>query len=321
MKAADYSEISIEVFLNMTGELPFDVYVQLSPDKFTKVFNRRDKVDKERFSNYAQKGAQTLYILRKDRRDYMGATERFVKKLIHTPNAPMSAMVKAVEELTEHSLFEIFEDKIFDEDSLRRATDIAKTQVNLLKTDPKMLTQFLHLSRHESYLIRHSISTSVLGILIARANANMNERMLNIIAMGGLLHDIGMAMLPPEISDVDRRLSTEEWKMVRTHPLHGGQMVGQIKNFPPEVALVIEQHHESYDGTGYPKGVSGDQIYYPARVIALADSFSALTTRRGGRALYPPEDALALLKTEDGKYDPKILEAFDQMLHPGKKAA
>src|SRR5687768_4812129 len=129
MKNSDFCEITIDIFLNMAGQLPFDVYIQLSPDKFTKIFKRNDIADRERISNYLKKGAEKLYIHRKDRRDYIGATERFVKKMLAaTPIFPKDA-VRAIEELTEQTLYEIFEDRLFDEQSLRRAQDIVKSYV------------------------------------------------------------------------------------------------------------------------------------------------------------------------------------------------
>ena len=168
-----------------------------------------------------------------------------------------------------------------------------------MKTDVKVLTQFIQLCRNETYMVRHSIATSVIAILIARASDNINDRTLQIVGLGALLHDVGMSSLPAEINDVDRKLNDAEWAEVKRHPQLASGLVGSVKRFPDEVSLILEQHHKNYDGSGYPRGLHGDEIYFPARIIAIADCFSALTTRRGGRSLFSPEEeALALLQTE-----------------------
>ncbi|MDZ4678364.1 MAG: HD domain-containing phosphohydrolase [Oligoflexia bacterium] len=321
MSAIEYCEITIEVFLNMQGQIPFDVYIQLSPGKYTKIFNRNDMADRTRFEKYLKKGAISLFISRKDRREYIAATERFIRKIITQSVDKISPQdaSRAIEELAEQTLFEIFEDKLFDENSLRIAQDIAKSYIQFLKSDPKILTQFLQLCKNETYMVRHSITTTVIAVLIAKSASNENDRTLQIIGLGALLHDIGMAQISDEINELERKLSAEEWTIIKAHTQTGSDTLRGVKNFPEELANVIEQHHESYDGTGYPKGLKGEEIYYPARIVAIADCFSALTTRRGGRSLFTPEEAIALLLTEKRKYDPKLLVAFEDLLAPKKK--
>jgi HD-GYP domain-containing protein (c-di-GMP phosphodiesterase class II) len=309
----DFTQINIDNLLAMSGELPFGVYIKLSDEKFTLIFRRGDLVDRERFRQYSQKGVKELFIHKTERRDYITATEVLVNKTQHDPQG--STAQRAVEELTEQTMFEIFEDKIFDESSLRRAQTTVQNYINIVKEDPSALSTFINLSREETYPCRHAIATSVFAVLLARAHQNQNEKMLMIIGLGGLLHDLGMSRLPEDLDDVDRRLTTEEWAQVKMHPAYGLEMIKEIKAFPEEVKLVIEQHHEHWDGSGYPRQLHASEIYYPARVVAIADAFSALTTRRGGRSLYKPEDALALLLTEQGKYDPQLIKAFRSLFN------
>jgi HD-GYP domain-containing protein (c-di-GMP phosphodiesterase class II) len=313
--AHEYTQIYIDNFLSMTGELPFSVYIKISEDKFTQIFKKGDLVDPERFKKYAQKGVKELYIHKTERREYITATEVLVNRMQANPTLPLSDANKVIEELTEQTMFEIFEDKVFDENSLRRAQIVVKNYIDILMSDPKGLATFLHLSREETYPCRHAIATSVFSVLLAKAHENVNEKTLTIIGLGGLLHDLGMSKLPDAVDDVNRKLTPEEWAQVKRHPHYGLEMIQDVKGFPEEVKLVIEQHHESWDGTGYPRGLRATEIYYPARVVAIADAFSALTTKRGGRSLYKPEDALALLMTEHRKYDPQLIKAFRSLFN------
>lgn len=314
MAAEEYCEISIDNFFNMKGEMPFDVYIRISDNKYTKIFKKSDQIDRARFEIYSQKGVQQLFILRSDRREYIAATERLVQKTLQQKDLSTAEARKAIEELAQQTLFEIFEDRVFDEDTIRRTQTTVKVYVNLVNSDIRGLASFINLARHETYLCRHSIATSIFGVLLARAAENTNEKLLQIVGLAGLLHDVGMSKLPPAINDVDRKLTPQEWALVKSHPRIASQMIAGIDSFPIEVKTAIEQHHEFWNGKGYPKGVKGEDIFYPARIISIADSFSALTTRRAGRALYTPDDAIALMMTEEGKYDPRLIKTFAGLL-------
>lgn len=319
----DYSKINIDNFLSMTGELPFGVYIKISDTKFTMIFRKGDNIDPTRFKKYAEKGVQELYIHKSERREYIVATEVLVNRMQANPTAHGANSHAVIEELTEQTMYEIFEDKVFDEASLRRSQVVVKSYIDLLKKDPKSLAIFINLSRSETYPCRHAIATAVFSVLLARAHENVNEKTLMIIGLGGLLHDLGMSKLPNGIEDINRKLTPEEWSCVKKHPRFGLDMIQDIKEFPEEVKLVIEQHHEHWDGSGYPRGLKATSIYYPARVVAIADAFSALTTKRGGRSLYKPEDALALLLTEHRKYDPALVKVFRSLfgVNTDKKAS
>jgi HD-GYP domain-containing protein (c-di-GMP phosphodiesterase class II) len=310
----EYCEISIENFFNMKGEMPFDVFIKIGDAKYTKIFKKSDQIDRSRFEIYSQKGVQQLFILRSERREYIAATERLVQKILQQKDLATVEARKAIEELSQQTLFEIYEDRVFDEETIRRAQTTVKVYVNLVNSDVRTLASFINLARQETYLCRHSIATSIFGVLLARAADNVNEKVLSIVGLGGLLHDIGMSKLPPAINDVDRKLTPQEWALVKSHPKVACQMIDGISAFPAEVKTAIEQHHEYWNGKGYPRGIKGEEIFYPARVIAIADSFSALTTRRAGRALYSPEDAVALMMTEEGKYDSKLMKIFATLL-------
>ena len=122
------------------------------------------------------------------------------------------------------------------------------------------------------------MSTAIFGLLLARSDGITSDRLLEIICLGGLLHDIGMSQLPIELNSYERPLGKAEQIQVKAHTDMGVQIILPLKSFPEEVKLVIMQHHEHFNGLGYPNGYHGDTIYYPARVVAIADAFSALTT-------------------------------------------
>lgn len=129
---------------------------------------------------------------------------------------------------------------------------------------------------------------------------------------GAFLHDIGKVTLPDTILNKPGPLSPAEWELVRRHPEAGREMVESTSL--RAAGPIIEQHHERYDGSGYPRGLRGDQILIEAHIVAVVDSFDAMTTDRPYRRAKPAEQALQELRRESGiRYHPDVVRAFVQV--------
>jgi ribonuclease P protein subunit RPR2 len=127
---------------------------------------------------------------------------------------------------------------------------------------------------------------------------------------GFLLHDSGKVGIPERILNKPGPLSAAEWRVMRTHPLIGYQMIAGIP-FLKNAAMVVRSHHEMFDGSGYPQGLRGEEISLPARVFAVCDAFDAMTTDRPYRAALPVERAIAEIERMAGtQFDPDVCRAF-----------
>ena len=127
--------------------MPFDIYVKIGDDKFTKIFNKNDPIDLERFKTYELKGAKNLYLQKRDRRLYINSTEKLIKKILSKENVSIAEAGFAIEELTEQIMFEIYEDGTFDNELLFKTQSLSKAYVQLLKENVNVLTAFLKMSR------------------------------------------------------------------------------------------------------------------------------------------------------------------------------
>ena len=136
-------------------------------------------------------------------------------------------------------------------------------------------------------------------------------RELLALYRGGFLHDIGKVGLPDSILLKAGPLSGEEWQVMRTHPVRGEEICRGLKTLGA-VLPIIRSHHEKWDGTGYPDGLSGTGIPVAARILQLADIYDALTTERPYKAALPPESALAIMQaeTDRGWRDPELMALF-----------
>lgn len=155
----------------------------------------------------------------------------------------------------------------------------------------------------------HSQRVTEMTLHLARA-MGMKEEELVHVRRGALLHDIGKLGVPGSILLKPGPLTPEEWEIMRKHPQYAYEMLSPIAYLRP--ALDIPYcHHEKWDGTGYPRGIRGEQIPLAARIFAVVDVWNALSSDRPYRPAWPPEKVRAYLSEQAGKhFDPRVVEAF-----------
>jgi len=136
---------------------------------------------------------------------------------------------------------------------------------------------------------------------------------MKALEFGSLLHDIGKIGVPDAILRKPAKLTEEEWELMREHPLHGQQILRGI-DFLSGAAKVVAQHHEKWDGSGYPLGLKGTEIDICARIFAVADAFDAITSDRVYRQGRPYAAAAQELDEWAGRqFDPQVVEAFHRV--------
>jgi putative nucleotidyltransferase with HDIG domain len=141
---------------------------------------------------------------------------------------------------------------------------------------------------------------------------------LEHVRRGTLLHDIGKMGIPDAILLKPGKLTQEEWGIMRRHPVLAYEMLSSIA-YLRQALDIPHYHHESWDGSGYPDGLKGEQIPLYARIFAVVDVYDALTNNRPYRPAWTTEQAIQYIREESGKhFDPAIVEAFLNMLARGK---
>ncbi|MDR3138300.1 MAG: HD-GYP domain-containing protein [Treponema sp.] len=159
-------------------------------------------------------------------------------------------------------------------------------------------------------MAKNSLNTAILSTLIAMELNIPNYKILQII-IGALLHDVGMLRIPKEIVEKKGGLSKEELRSIQTHPLHTYQIICKELGYPEEVGAAAFQHHERWDGGGYPRRLAGEAIDLGARIISVADAFEAMVSRKPYRNSLMGYQAMKnLLSDNSRRFDPNILRAF-----------
>ena len=155
------------------------------------------------------------------------------------------------------------------------------------------------------YTRGHSTRVAQLAKLMAeRINLPPDDVLKTEVS--GLLHDAGKVSVPVEILDKPGRPSNDEWDIIRSHPKKSFDILSHIPSLE-DVALISSRHHEKFDGTGYPSSIAGDKIHKISLIIAVADTYDAITSTRAYREGSPPEVAYDIIKNQLGKqFDPEV---------------
>ena len=165
------------------------------------------------------------------------------------------------------------------------------------------------LSSEDKYTGEHSEGVVTLALVIAD-ELRMDDDGRRLVEFGAMLHDIGKISTPNEIINKPGALDRSEWEVMREHTIIGQQMLDRVGGRLQAVGVVVRASHERWDGGGYPDGLVGEQIPLAARVVAVADAYSAMTTRRSYREPMPHELALAELDANAGtQFDPVVTAA------------
>jgi HD-GYP domain-containing protein (c-di-GMP phosphodiesterase class II) len=189
---------------------------------------------------------------------------------------------------------------------------------------------FSDLAAADAYTLQHSIDVCAIGLLIAkrlyedrgrtdyrgRRVWSKIEESLAKLGVGLMLHDIGKVVIPSEVLDKPGRLTADEWKIVRTHPVVGLELLA-TDTISPLVKAVVRSHHERWDGQGYPFGTAGTDIPHFARIAAVADVFDAVTSERVYKAAAPQHVGHRIVNEGAGThFDPEVVEIFNRVVAP-----
>lgn len=165
----------------------------------------------------------------------------------------------------------------------------------------------------------HSERVTQLAVRIGRS-LGLDKHNLATLHLGGLFHDIGKLGVPETVLDKPGKLTESEYELVKGHPAKGADIIRHIEAYHDVIPIVM-QHHEWFDGRGYPKGLAGDAIYIGARILAVADVYDALVSDRPYRKGWETEKARDYLRENSGsQFDPEVVVAFMNILTEGKSS-
>lgn len=174
------------------------------------------------------------------------------------------------------------------------------------------------LSDYNNTLFLHSLLVCIHLFLFSGAKElGRQERVL--MAAGGLLHDIGSAKIPHDLLFKPGTLEPDEFEAIKAHVGHGVECLKKTRDIPATIVDLCWSHHERIDGTGYPRGLKDKEISLPARMLAIVEAYTALTTKSVYRKTRTPHEALEQLRSPEGHLDQDLLTEFEHAVLSGFK--
>ena len=162
----------------------------------------------------------------------------------------------------------------------------------------------------DDYTFTHNINVATISLFIGEA-LGLSKDDLFELGMGCMLHDVGKINIPIEILNKNGKLTDQEFAQMKSHPMKGFEILQKSRNISERARRVALEHHEKYDGSGYPNNIRGNAISLFGRICAVADVYDALTTDRPYRVAMQPYDAMKILIAGiDKHFDPNILNTF-----------
>lgn len=187
---------------------------------------------------------------------------------------------------------------------------IVEKIIEMILRDEQLVLNLSTLNAMDDYLLSHSVNVCILSIMTGIA-MNLNQMQLLQLGSGALIHDIGKILVPQDLLKVPRALTLDEFEAIKQHTFYGYKILKDSFKYEDDVAAIALSHHERMDGSGYPQGLSQNQIPLFAKIIAIIDVFDAVTSDRVYCKSINYYDGIQLLiKEGPGFFDEEILKIF-----------
>lgn len=239
------------------------------------------------------------------------------KKVIEKQAISLDSEMKKASSLYKNakSLQEKILDQIKNKKSINvnEAEETTNAMVDSIFRNQDALTCMSRFQTKDSYLIEHSLNVSILMSVFAK-HLGFDKRLIQELALGAFLHDIGKILLPNDILNKLTPLNAKEENIIRSHVALGLKILEDSPSVSHMAMKMIREHHERVDGSGYPKKLKGDEISKYGRMIAIIDSYDAMTSDRAYKKSVPPIKAFKTLISSPECYDEELVENFIQCM-------
>ncbi len=285
--------------------LPFDLYVRIQ-NRYVHYLRAGNSLKPEKIAKLGD--SDRLYVPNSQRRSF--------KDFIHTQleDSTLQALEKA-EILRESSLALV--EEIYENPDVGKALEDSKKIIHefvkFMEQEPQGMDHLISLSTHDFYTYNHSLDVGVYALGLGRLAGYSSEE-LEELGRGALFHDVGKKWVDVDIICKKGALDDVEWAQMKKHPEFGLQILAE-HDVSEAIKACCFEHHESFLGNGYPQELPGDEIHHMARIIAITDTYDAMTTQRSYNQPMTPNDAIEFMTTKlKDRYDPELLRILREVM-------
>lgn len=255
------------------SKLVTDIYLKIN-DKYIKYKEREDELPVEKYDLFISKNVKEIFLHKDDFPFFMDwlteAKQQIVDEITEKVGEENRDLVEKREEIKE-IVFETFADKELSSENVQVLQDQSKQFIEMVKERKAPQAVLAKLTSHSPSIADHSVNVANIAVYLGMVLGHGHSFTLECLYLAGIFHDYGKAKIPANILE-DKSHILYDQKM-REHPTLGVKLLKKLKNVPEQVLIMVEQHHEQYNGKGYPKGLKGDQIFELAKIVSLANFF------------------------------------------------
>lgn len=305
----DFTGIKIDEFYSSQAVL-FDVFVKLGSGRYVKILHAGDSFSKERIDKYKnEKNVEFLYFHKKDRRKYIQFNNFIARKLINTKNVSGNTRINQLKNVADKYLEELktqgMKPQVIDQG--REIVNNIYTFVEKQDDLYKILKDF---QAFDPKAYEHSFLVSVFAVAIIKQFEWQSQVTIESTALACLFHDIGKMKLSKEVYNLRPvEMNDEQMAEYKKHPEYGLELIGNNRMITNSIKQIIIQHHEAYNGTGFPLGIKSSKILTLANIVCCADDFVHIMMDEE----LSPTDALKKMlinREQVARYNSMIVENF-----------
>lgn len=293
----------------------FDIYIHLD-NKYIIYLRAGDKLGSGKIELLQSRDTgASFFVDIKDKETY----RRWVREEMNSLEINPFDKAKILRESSLAMMEDLFENPDVNK-ALDESRPLISDFIQLMEETPEAMGYMISLSGHDFYTYNHSLDVSIYALGLGGA-LGFDKKNLEELGVGSLFHDIGKRNVDLEILCKKGALDDHEWEQMKKHPQYGLIILDQNPLISDAIKAAAYEHHESWAGNGYPQQLSGQEIHPFARIVAITDTYDAMTTQRSYNVPMKPYDALTMMKEKlIGRYDPDMLRAMYSVLFKLKAA-
>lgn len=300
--AAD-SMIPVSLATLCPGEIAdFPLFIRSSPHEPFRLYRDKNvELDREDLARLSAHGVENLYVSLDDHQQYQQYLRDHFQDILHDRSLPGEQRCGCLNEFVRSTLADAFA-RGDAKQAIDAAQDLALQTVSVISQDDAATGQLLNVLHHDFHTFTHSANVSYYCVMLARGLGIRAEDELREIATGAMLHDLGKLNIPEKILKKPARLSDDEAAVIKRHPTEGFRLLAAREDLTYAQLMMVYQHHERLDGTGYPVGIVGEHIHPWAQICAVVDIYEALTSNRPYRRGLDRKTTFEILDREAGSH-------------------
>lgn len=307
-----FTSIKIDEFYSSQAVL-FDVYIKLGSNKYLKILHSGDAFSKDRLDKYKnEKKVDYLYFHNSDRRKFIQYNNFLAKKLIDNQNVPAFNKVNMLKNVTEKFIEESFTVGIKPQ-VIDQGKEVCENVFQLIEKQDDLYNVLRSYQNFDPSAYSHAFLVTLYSTAIIKQFEWQSKATIETTAMACMFHDIGKTQMPKELLSMrPENMSPEQLVIYQSHPELGMKLVESNRMINNSIKQIILQHHEAYDGTGFPHQKKGNKILTLANIVCLADDFVHIMMKD---KIQPTEALRKILINKEGvkRYNSQILEKFIQV--------